>query len=46
MLFTELEKLWVFFLMPDLIAKLHLESNALLSTTVRIIVITVIVGKG
>ena len=45
--FTELEKLQVFFLKPDLIPKLHLlKLYALLSTMVTIMVIMGIVGKG
>ena len=43
--FTELEKLQVFFLKPDLIPKLK-KLYALLSTMVTIIVIMDIVGKG
>ena len=45
--FTELEKLQVFFLKPDLIPKLHLlKLYALLSTMVTIVLSMVIVGKG
>ena len=45
--FTELEKLQVFLLKPDLIPKLHLlKLYALLSTMVTIMVIMGIVGKG
>ena len=45
--YTELEKLHVFFLKPDLIPKLHLlKLYALLSTMVTIMVIMGIVGKG
>ena len=45
--FTELEKLQVFFLKPDLIPKIHLlKLHALLSTIVAKMVVTGIVGKG
>ena len=45
--FTELEKLQVFFLKPDLIRKLHLlKLYALLSAMVTIMVTMDIVGKG
>ena len=43
--FPKLEKRWVFFLKADLIPKLHLKSNALLSTVVRIMITIVIVAK-
>ena len=44
--FTESEKLWVFFLKPDLIPKFHLlKPNALLSIMVKIMVVTYIGQK-
>ena len=44
--FTELEKLWVFFLKPDLITKLNLlKPTALLATMVIIMATMVIVNK-
>ena len=46
-LFTKLEKVWVFFLKPDPIPKLHiLKLNLLLSTMVTIVVTMCIVRKG
>ena len=45
--FTELEKLWVFFLNLDLIIKLQvLKPNALLDIMVTIMVTMVILDKG
>lgn len=43
--FTEFEKLWVLFLMPDLILKLQLKPNALISTTVARTVTKDTVGR-
>ena len=43
---TRLEKLWIFFLKPDLIPKLHILKQNVLSIMVKVMVVTmVIVGK-